>query len=162
MSYNWESNCGYKPIAQWVRVVDGNIPNKAIGGGQDLSGENLYVGRVEHQGDIIPGKVVPSQGICFVPYAGKEHGKSEYQVLMTDEDIVWTDASYGEIPTGAIQGGVTVDGERLYIGRVKHMGAMCVGKIHPSHQVCFISFDGREFSYSLYSALCVKHIPLVH
>ncbi|KAG4070717.1 hypothetical protein HA402_013637 [Bradysia odoriphaga] len=43
----------------------------------------------------------------FAFIKGKEHGKPDYQVLvhgLTDEDIVWTDESYGEIPTGAIQG----------------------------------------------------------
>jgi GTPase len=35
----------------------------------------------------------------------------------------------GVIPSGAIQGGVTSNGEKLYIGRVRHEGSFCIGKV---------------------------------
>ena len=42
--------------------------------------EQVYVGRASHEGALIPGKVVPSHGVCYVPWGGQEHGKTEYQV----------------------------------------------------------------------------------
>merc|ERR1712029_1178396 len=143
-----------------------NCSNQAITGGYDVSGENLYIGRTNHQGDIIPGKVVQSHGVCYVPYGGEEHGKTTYQVLVHDAnsgtDFVWVKAENGAVPTGAIQGGVGSDGERFFIGRVRHEGALCIGKVHPSHRTCYIAFGGKEHGYPSYETLCVQHIPLEH
>lgn len=130
---------------------------------------------------------MPSHGVCYVPYGGLEHGKSLYQVLVHSAnaaDFVWSEASNGQIPTGAIQGvlsfsqnhsvksynlffywikgGVGGDGERMFIGRVRHQGTMCIGKVHPSHSTCYIAFGGHEHAYRSYEVLCVKHIPLEH
>jgi len=123
MSYGWEINRGYKPLAEWISMADGQVPHNAVVGGYDISGENLYIGRSSHEDEIIPGKVVPSHGTCYVPYGGVEHIKHNYQVLVhssTGTDFVWLEASHGEIPSGAIQGGVSGNGERLFIGRVEH------------------------------------------
>lgn len=66
-----------------------------------ILGENLYIGRSHHAGDIIPGKVVQSHGVCYVAYGGDEHGKSNYQVLVHDADsgtdFVWSEAGKIEI-----------------------------------------------------------------
>ena len=48
-------------------------------GGED-DGEILFVGRANHEGAVIPGKVKNSHGVCYIPYGGEEHGKNEYQV----------------------------------------------------------------------------------
>ena len=64
----------------------------------------MYIGRSNHGGDIIPGKVVPSHGVCYVPYGGEEHGKRDYQVLVhshdSGTDFVWSEAANGAVPTG--------------------------------------------------------------
>lgn len=43
-----------------------------------LIGEPLYVARARHEGDLIPGKLVPSHNVAYVPYGGGEHGHSDY------------------------------------------------------------------------------------
>ncbi|KAJ6633339.1 hypothetical protein Bhyg_16582, partial [Pseudolycoriella hygida] len=167
MSYGWETSRGYQPIAQWVSTCNDEIPPNAVVGGYDISGENLYIGRTSHEGEIIPGKVVASHGTCYVSYGGIEHSKRNYQVLIhtaTGTDFIWLEASHGEVPSGAVQGepkclhqfvdyyspfigGVGDDGERLFIGRVEHEGSMCIGKVHPSHNSCYIAFGGQEHAY---------------
>lgn len=67
----------------WVDASSGQIPPGAVQGGQDCSGEPLFVARAEHQGAIIPGKVVGSHGCAYVPWGGQEHGKPQYQVYTT-------------------------------------------------------------------------------
>lgn len=130
-----------------LRIYDNNPPQ---------------VGRVLHQGDVIPGKVVPSHGCCYIPWGGQEHGLRNFQVLHTRPgvEMVWIPTSGREIPTGAIQGGATADGEPLFIGRHEHEGSYVVGKIQPSHEVLYVAFGGQEVPYRDYEILCLKHLPL--
>ena len=41
--------------ACWVAAANGEIPPNAVVGGSD--GEDMYIGRAQHEGGIIPGKV---------------------------------------------------------------------------------------------------------
>lgn len=65
----------------WVDASAGQVPPGAVQGGQDCSGEPLYVARARHEGALIPGKLVASHGCAYVPWGGAEHGKPEYQVI---------------------------------------------------------------------------------
>lgn len=49
--------------AVWVPTAGSAIPSGAFVGGED-NGEGLVVGRAQHEGALIPGKVVPSHGVC--------------------------------------------------------------------------------------------------
>jgi hypothetical protein len=109
------------------------------------------------------GKVVRSQGVCYIAWGGKEHGKSNYEIL--EGTAKWIRFCGTSIPASAIRGlfetlskisnsidflpsgGRTEDGETLYIGRANHQGTLTVGKIQPSHGVCYISFDGMEIAF---------------
>lgn len=62
----------------WVSASGGEIPSGAVQGGTD--GEPLYVGRARHEGGLIPGKVKPTHGVCYIPWGGEEHGKNDYEV----------------------------------------------------------------------------------
>lgn len=64
----------------WVDATAGQVPPGAVAGGQDVSGEALYVARAPHEGALIPGKLVASHGCAYIPWGGQEHGKNEYQV----------------------------------------------------------------------------------
>lgn len=55
--------------------------------------------------------------------------------LMSTGSICWCDASDGNIPPGALEGGD--DGEPLYVGRATHEGAIIPGKVKASHGVCY-------------------------
>ena len=62
-----------------MEASGGEVPAGAVIGGQD-GGETLYVARAEHAGDMLPGKLVPSHRVCYVPWGCGEHSKSNYEV----------------------------------------------------------------------------------
>ena len=51
-------------------------------------------------------------------------------------ELVWKAGSAGSVPTGAMQGGFTEDGEPLYIGRVSVDGVVSCGKVSISWNQC--------------------------
>lgn len=137
----------------WVAASGGTVPEGALVGGED-NGNPLYVARAVHEDATIPGKLLADHGVAYIPWGGEEHGKENYEVLVIAEDAVsWVDATGDSIPENAIQGGVTEDGEALYIGRATHEGAVTVGKVHPSHASLYISYGGAEIGYPDYQIL---------
>ncbi|XP_076351216.1 natterin-4-like [Tachypleus tridentatus] len=156
--------CGstnYRAVAEWVNAARGSVPQNAVQGGYD-GVDIIYIGRAHHQGEVVPGKVVPSHGCCYVPWGGVEHSHKEYQVLVNRNGSIleWHYTSNGLTPTGAIQGGRSNTGEPIFIGRVDHNGTKTVGKVHPSHGVLYISYDGKEISHSNYEVLVAKYLQL--
>ncbi|CAG4965569.1 unnamed protein product [Colias eurytheme] len=136
----------------WVDANSGQVPPGAVVGGQDCSGEPLYVARAQHEGAMLPGKVVSSHGCAYVPWGGQEHGKPQYQVLVGGPGN-WVPTSGSNLPPGAFPGGETEAGEPLYIGRVRHEGSITTGKVQQSHGVCYISFAGQELGFPDYEVL---------
>lgn len=65
----------------WVSGDGGVIPAGAVMGGFD--NENLYVGRAQHEGGLVPGKVLSSHGVCYIAWGGAEHSKPEYEVSIS-------------------------------------------------------------------------------
>lgn len=65
---------------QWVHASNGQIPPNALPGGFDGTNEQLYVARAEHNGALIPGKLVPSHGVVYVAWGGVENPKENYEV----------------------------------------------------------------------------------
>ena len=63
----------------WVPAEAGNVPDGAVVSGFD-AGQDLYVGRASHQGELIPGKLLPSHGVVYIPWGGLEIAKEEYEV----------------------------------------------------------------------------------
>lgn len=49
--------------------------------------------------------------------------------------------------------GESEDGEPLFVGRAQHEGTVTVGKIQPSHGVCYISYAGQELGFADYEVL---------
>ncbi|XP_058818131.1 uncharacterized protein LOC131681390 [Topomyia yanbarensis] len=133
--------------ACWVPTANGEIPPNAVVGGSD--GEDLFIGRAQHEGAIIPGKVVASHGTCYVAWGGAENAKTEYEVLC-DGSGTFVPISGGDIPPNAIPAGETEDGEPLFIGRVPHEGTMTIGKVQQSHGVCYIPYGGQELAFAEY------------
>jgi hypothetical protein len=59
-----------------------------------------------------------------------------------------------DIPGHAFPGGETEDGEPLFVGRASHEGTLTVGKIQPSHGVCYIPYGGQEMAFSDFEIFC--------
>ncbi|XP_026759335.2 C3 and PZP-like alpha-2-macroglobulin domain-containing protein 8 isoform X2 [Galleria mellonella] len=136
----------------WAEASGGQVPPEAVLGGQDSNGEPLYVARAQHEGAILPGKLVASHGCAYVPWGGQEHGKPTYQVLVGGPNN-WVPTNGSNVPPGAFPGGQTEDGETLFIGRVRHEGSVTTGKVQQSHGVCYISFGGQELGFPDYEIL---------
>jgi hypothetical protein len=64
----------------WTPCDNGNVPQGAFICGLDKDGSNLYVGRAFYQGDLLPGKIVPSHGCAYVSRNGLEHSVKHYEV----------------------------------------------------------------------------------
>lgn len=69
----------------WVVASGGNVPDGAVKGGFSETGEPLLIGRANHKGNPTPGKVQPSQKVCYVAYGGKEVAYAGYEVFVADE-----------------------------------------------------------------------------
>lgn len=134
----------------WVDATGGMVPPGAVEGGKD--DEPLFVGRAHHEGALLPGKVKPSHSVCYVAWGGAEHGKTDYQVLCGCNPV-WLPASGGNIPPHAIPSGETEDGEPLFVGRVHHEDTLTIGKVQPSHGVCYIPFAGAEVGFPEYEIM---------
>uniref|UniRef100_A0A182WQL7 Farnesoic acid O-methyl transferase domain-containing protein n=1 Tax=Anopheles minimus TaxID=112268 RepID=A0A182WQL7_9DIPT len=133
--------------ACWVAAANGEIPPNAVVGGTD--GEDMYIGRAQHEGGIIPGKVVASHGVCYIAWGGVENPKAEYEVLC-DFNGEFVPVSGSDIPATALPAGESEEGEPLFIGRVTHEGSVTVGKVQPSHGVCYIPYGGQELAFAEY------------
>lgn len=121
------------------------VPPNALHGGFD-SGEQLYIARARHEGDLIPGKLHPSHGVTYIAYAGGEHSHSEYEVLCGSGGH-WVHVMDSHIPPNAVPAGETAEGEPLFIGRATHEGTVTVGKVQASHGCCYIPYDREEVAY---------------
>lgn len=67
---------------QWSPPTAYGVPSGAVQAGQTGNGEPLYVGRIQHGGSFVVGKVQPSHNCLYIPFGGQEiryhHG---YEVL---------------------------------------------------------------------------------
>lgn len=52
-----------------------------------------------------------------------------------------------------LSAGESEDGEPLFVGRAQHEGTVTVGKVQPSHGVCYISYAGQELGFADYEVL---------
>ena len=101
-----------------------------------------------------------SHQVCYVAAAGAEHGYRYYQVMINPDGatLVWVPASDGEVPNGALQGGMESNGCKLFIGRAQYKGSLVVGKVHPTHRVLYAPFDGKEIAIKSYEVLVCQTI----
>ncbi|XP_045455441.1 uncharacterized protein LOC123665139 [Melitaea cinxia] len=78
---NIEVLCAKPDYLKWLPAANGNVPPGAVVGGKTTTGEPLYVGRAIHQLSVIPGKIHPAHGTCYVGFGGTEVACSHYDVL---------------------------------------------------------------------------------
>ncbi|BES94562.1 Protein of unknown function (DUF3421) [Nesidiocoris tenuis] len=139
----------------WVRESHGNVPYRAVHGGIDLDGGQIFVGRAWHHGDLLPAKVCPRHRCAFVSFRGKQHEENHYEVLVSDH-VAWRPGRGGYVPPEAIRVGHTKDGEPLYMGRTMHQGTLTPGKVHPSHGCLYIAWAGEELKYFEYEIMVLN------
>lgn len=135
----------------WVPAANGQVPAGAQPHGEDANGEPIFVARARHAGALIPGKLVQSHGVAYVPWGGVENAYAEYEILVGGGQ--WVPAQGANIPPNAFPGGESEEGEPLFVGRARHEGSVTVGKVQPSHGVVYIPFGGAEIPYDSYEIL---------
>lgn len=94
-----------------------------------------------------------SEKLCSVAWGGAEHKKDNFEMLVGGSKDNWVSAKDGVVPASAFPGGESENFETLFIGRVQHEGTITVGKIHPSHRVCYISYAGKELAFKEFEVL---------
>ena len=185
--------CAYKmptlshytlPEVKWEIISDGSLPTDALPAGIFPDGEILYVGENQHRGDQIPGYVVHREKCLHLCWGSGEHCYDKgYKLLIVDEldAFEWNTYSNGEVPSTAIPGGATRNGETLYIGRTvtnsdvmvgktwqRHpislphsrvTDTQLIGKIHCSHKCLYVPWAGKEYIYPSYEVLMGKMRP---
>lgn len=65
---------------KWLPASNGSVPPNAVQGGNDCNGEMIFVARALHEGAMLPGKLVPSHRVAYVPWGGRENPKDQYEV----------------------------------------------------------------------------------
>lgn len=68
----------------WIPNSGGTIPVGAFAAGHTEDGEILYVGRGRIEGTLAIGKVQPSHGCCYLPYAGTEYAEQNYEIFVSN------------------------------------------------------------------------------
>ncbi|CAG9581149.1 unnamed protein product [Danaus chrysippus] len=136
----------------WVKASNGHAPANSLVAGHDVTGEPIYVIRAEHEGDLIPGKLVSSNKAATISWGCKEILKTEYEVLVKSTNQ-WVPDRGGNVPANALKAGRTREDDPLYIGRVHYLNSITPGKVHPKHGLCYISFDGKELNFTNYEVL---------
>lgn len=145
----------------WVRANDGNVPRNALVAGQNLNGENFYVGRVMLRGNVLPGKVLPSAKVCFVSLDQIEFSSNVYEVLVKAPSVnyQWVRMGGCVMPRNAIPAGRGATGELIYIGRHVHKGELTPGKVIPSQRCIYIPYLGKEIRYRDFEILIQGEYP---
>ncbi|KAA3674087.1 uncharacterized protein DEA37_0014321 [Paragonimus westermani] len=148
---------GFQVGLSWIHAEGGHVPPKAID-----AGGGVYVGRMHHAGDLIPGKVIPRFGHAYCSHAGQEHTHSSYEVLCdtcapsTRHCYRWEYASGGHVPKSAIVAGLADNGSPLYIARVEINGERVVGKVHDGHPCAYFPYGGEEHRMPDYEVLVLE------
>merc|ERR1712002_664182 len=150
----------YKTHLHWKKVNNKHIPPRAIGGYNN--NHNTYIGRFHIGGALIPGKIDGDSRACYVPHGCKEHRNDhQYEVLVgNQDDVAWAQGHGSTVPYGIIQGGYEANGEPYYIGRAHFRGVLLPGKVHLSHQCCYVSYDGGEHAIREFEVLVMKKLTL--
>ncbi len=131
----------------WKPVQDGNIPRRAVVGGQE-GNRILFICQSFYRGGVHPGKVV--DGRCNITYGGAEIIRDRFRVLV-GEGLDWRTAKYGQIPPNAVPGGFE-NGRPLYICHAQYG----FHGVHPGKVVgdaCNIGYGGQEILLRHYQVL---------
>ncbi|CAI2723140.1 unnamed protein product [Schistosoma spindalis] len=146
---------GIQSCLSWIHQRDGRVPSNAID-----AGHAVYIARIYHSGDLIPGKVVPHLGKAYVSYDGTEYEFDSYEVLCDtklphgpQQCYKWERHSNGYVPKYAVVGGITSSNEPLYIAREYINGERVVGKVHESHECAYFPYGGQERKMHQYEVL---------
>ncbi|XP_032590607.2 lipoma-preferred partner [Drosophila grimshawi] len=112
----------------------------------------IYVGRAEHDGNMLVCKVVPSKQIGYISLRGEALPKDKFEMLC-GENLAWSKCYDHVIPDTAVLCGRTSLDQPVYIGRGHYEGHLIIGKISSVHRALFIAYRGAERRLDSYEIL---------
>lgn len=111
--------------------------------------------RAKHNGYLIPGKFSVKNNRASIAYQSKEVRVQNIDVLCArPENVQWVPANRGSIPPNAVEGGRTMLGSVLYVGRAKYQQTLGLGNVNPKNKCCYIGFGGSAVYLQNYEVLC--------
>lgn len=67
-------------------TVEDEIPIGSVSGGECDTDEDIFIGRVKHEGSLIIGRISPSEGACHIPYNGQQIAyKDNFEIFTMKE-----------------------------------------------------------------------------
>eukprot|EP00245_Coleochaete_scutata_P016546 TRINITY_DN775_c0_g1_i1.p1 TRINITY_DN775_c0_g1~~TRINITY_DN775_c0_g1_i1.p1 ORF type:complete len:392 (+),score=87.46 TRINITY_DN775_c0_g1_i1:125-1177(+) len=150
-----QKESGFSDGLFWHAMSHGSIlpPNAVPARG------GFYIGRARHQAHIIPGRVDPGAGTCYITFGGREHRYREYEILVNRGGLVnlaWRPGMNGSVPPAAVVGGRQANYPApLFVGRMRGSGRP--GKLAAYGNNCLFVGDGngREIEADQYEVLTV-------
>lgn len=138
-------------LFKWMSGSDGNVPHGAVVAGNNEDGTEQYVGRVWHEGNIVPGKIVPIHKCCYFGWEGRESNHKQYEVLVSetlpsdDDAHEWVTLVAGSFPEHAFEGGrLQVPGDFASARTKMPNGAMSIGKVWTNDNTATFPWYGRD------------------
>lgn len=112
-------------------------PQGVFAAGRGPRGE-LSACRVFYRDGVHLGEL--REGRCFIGWGGRELGVAPYE-LLAGGGLVWAPSQEGELPAGAVGGGMVREGE-LFVCRARMADGLHLGKYWRGR--CNVGFGGRE------------------
>ncbi|CAL8088935.1 unnamed protein product [Calicophoron daubneyi] len=150
---------GIQTGLSWIPDSNGHVPGNGI-----VVGSGVYIARMHESGGLIPGKVVPQYKKAYCSNDEREYEHQKYEVLCdtsapgTSKCYRWLAASDGNVPDNAVVGGVSKDGDALYVARSEIFGVPVAGKVDDDHTSASFPYGGKEHAVKHYDVLvwCMK------
>lgn len=138
----------------WISwSVDKGLPDNAVIGGTEGTAK-VYIIRAKFSNSLVVGKFLPELAQAYISDKIKEHFIKDFEILVGN-GYRWVKGTCGNVPNGAVQGGIYTDGEIIYVGRLNDGNNTIPGSFHPSHKKVFYGYHSKEISSGNYDILCV-------
>jgi len=163
------------PDYYW-KEYDGLIPEDAVPGGHDKSGNPTYIGQVLYtkQSDLLPATIYSGCKSALATEGGKQWQSDKNVKILCSKylnKLKWVVIKNGEahLPTNChlVKGGFEIN--QLYIGRVHYNDQTIIGKVfldHPSYRGLWVpndeGGDTRFLTYQILTYNCERHEPQHH
>eukprot|EP01100_Stratorugosa_tubuloviscum_P009546 TRINITY_DN3_c2_g1_i1.p1 TRINITY_DN3_c2_g1~~TRINITY_DN3_c2_g1_i1.p1 ORF type:complete len:152 (-),score=72.95 TRINITY_DN3_c2_g1_i1:184-639(-) len=139
---------------QWLRRNNTEFTKFAFVGGYEENGDALYVARTTaSDGSIHPAKAGKHLNGVNYCYDSQEINTPNYQIFVVlpyiRAKLRWVNYNAGEtIPEDAVVGGNEVNGNKLYIARVKHAGGLHIGKAGAHLDKIYIPYGSAQVPFT--------------
>jgi len=113
----------------------------------------MFVCRAPLEGGLHMGKIRAGIGGCNIPWGGKEHVLTDFELFLYPSAAQWVSVQGNTIPENAVQGGHEADKSPLYICRANYQSGQHPGKTRKAFNGCNIGYGGKEITIENYEVL---------